>query len=222
LVGVTNDPLGQQGKVYQETVTPTAQASTASGSDATYLFNYGKPYLGNNGQDNWIHFRMMLPVGYQPTAGEWNIFNEFHNDSNFMSFYNAGQIGWEYPEIALYVTNYTGDVPHLMYRVRGGIDGSDNFTGTDLLVPAQLQLGHWYDILLHVVWSPNATTGLFEWWLDGAKIASLHRPTLWQRPDGSTDHVELELNNYRQHASWNTTVYYSKLEVGSSQAAVSF
>jgi hypothetical protein len=222
LIDVTNDPLAQQGKVYRETVTPTAHASNAASSDAVYLFNYPKSYLGANGQDNWLHFRMMLPVGYVPTAGEWNIFNEFHNNSNYMSFYNRGVIGWEYPELALYVTNYSGDVPHLMYRVRGGVDGADNFSGTDASVPAQLQLGHWYDILLHVVWSPSATTGLFEWWLDGTKITSLRRPTLWQRPNGTTDHVELELNNYRLHATWNATVYYGKLKVGASQASVAF
>jgi hypothetical protein len=72
-----------------------------------------------------------------------------------------------------------------------------------LLVPAQLQLGHWYDIVLHIVWSPSATTGLFEWCLDGTRVASMHRPTLWQRPTARTDRVELELNNYRQHANWN-------------------
>jgi hypothetical protein len=165
---------------------------------------------------------MMLPADYRPTPGEWNIFNEFHDDTGYETFVNQGLIGWEYPEIALYVTNYTGDVPHLMYRVRGGIDGTDNFNGTDVRVPDRLQLGHWYDILLHVVWSPNASTGVFEWWLDGKPIASIHRPTLWQRPDGSTDRVSLELNNYRQHASWNATVYYSKLEVASSRAAVGF
>jgi hypothetical protein len=90
IVRVVPDPLGQQGKVLREMVTPAARASTASGSDATYLFNYPKPYLGRNGQDNWIHFRMMLPADYRPTPGEWNIFNEFHNDSNFLSFYNQG------------------------------------------------------------------------------------------------------------------------------------
>jgi hypothetical protein len=109
-----------------------------------------------------------------------------------------------------------------MYRVRGGVDGSDNLTGTDVTAPPQLQLGHWYDIVRHVVSSPSSTTGLFEWWLDGTQITSLHRPTLWQRPDGSTDNVELELNNYRQHSDWNATVYDSKLKVGSSQGSVSF
>ena len=91
-----------------------------------------------------------------------------------------------------------------------------------MLVPAQLELGHWYDVLLHLVWSPSADTGLFEWWLDGRQIASLHRPTLWQRPDGSTDRVELDLNHYRQRATWNATVYHSEVKVGSTQAAVDF
>ena len=50
----------------------------------------------------------------------------------------------------------------------------------------------------------------------------MHRPTLWQRPDGTTDRVELELNNYRQHSNYTSTVYYSKLKAGSSQAAVGF
>jgi hypothetical protein len=77
-------------------------------------------------------------------------------------------------------------------------------------------------ILLHVVWSPDAGTGRFEWWLDGNQIASIHRPTLWQRTDGSTDHVELELNNHRTRASWDASVYYGRLEVGSGRAAVDF
>ena len=54
------------------------------------------------------------------------------------------------------------------------------------------------------------------------KRTSLHRPTLWQRPDGTTDHVELELNNYRLHASWNATVYYGKLKTGTTRASVGF
>jgi hypothetical protein len=221
-VGVVDDPVGREGKVYRETVTAAAHASTASSSDATYLFNYPKPYLGNNGQDTWIHFRMLLPAGYRPTPGEWNIFNEFHDDSAYMRFYDAKVIGWEYPELALYVTNYHGRVPHLMYRIRGGVDGAHNFAGTDVSVADPLRLDHWYDILLHVVWSPDPKTGRFEWWLDGRRIASIHRPTLWQRPDGGTDHVELELNNYRAAASWDATVYYGRIAVGSSRAAVGF
>jgi chitodextrinase len=225
IVRIVNDPLAQQGKVLEETVTPTAHASNAAGSDSTYLWNITRtPYLGNNGQSNWVHFRLMFPSGYQPTPGEWNVENEFHNNSNYMQWVNSGYMTWEYPEVALYVTNYTGDVPRLMYRVRGGVDqqGSDNYAGTDIRVPAQLQLNHWYDVLLHIAWSPDPNLGQFEWWLDGQQMASIHRPTLWQRPDGSYDHTDVELNNYRQHATWNATVYYGRLKVGSTQASVGF
>jgi hypothetical protein len=223
-VRVVNDPLGQQGKVLEETVTPTAHASIAAAADATDLWKTQASYLGNNGQSNWIHYRLMFPRGYRPTQGEWNIENEFHNDSNYIQWVNNGYMKWEYPEVALYVTNYTGHAPGLMYRVRGGRDaaGSDNYDGRDIRAPRRLRLSHWYDVLLHIVWSPDPKVGRFEWWLDGKRIASIRRPTLWQRPDGSYDHANIELNNYRKHATWNATVFYGRLEVGSTRSSVRF
>jgi polysaccharide lyase-like protein len=225
IVRVVDDPLGQQGKVIEETVTPIAHASNAGDSDATYLWNPRRTsYLGNNGQSNWIHFRLMFPLGYRPTRGEWNVENEFHNNSNYLQWVNSGYMTWEYPEVALYVTNYTGRVPRLMYRIRGGRDaaGSDNYDGRDVQAPRRLRLNHWYDVLLHIVWSPDPNVGRFEWWLDGTRIASIRRPTLWQRPDGSYDHTDIELNNYRKHATWNATVYYGRLEIGSTRSSVRF
>jgi hypothetical protein len=212
------------GRVIEETVTPDAHASTASDSDSIFLWNDTKPYFGSNGQSNWVHYQLMFPADYRPTPGEWNVENEFHNNSRFEQWVDNGYMSWEYPEVALYVTNYTGKVPYLMYRVRGGVDqqGSDNYAGTDIPAGRRLLLNHWYDILLHVVWSPDPAVGQFEWWLDGKRIASIHRPTLWQRPDGSYDHVDIELNNYRQHATWNATIYYGKLKIGPSQASVAF
>jgi hypothetical protein len=222
-VAVAPDPLGRQGLVYQETVTPDSHASDAEDSDATYLFNHPTPSLGASGQRNWVHFRIMFPAGYRPTAGEWNIFNEFHNNSQFLPFEESGQIGWEYPEIALYVTNYASQQPHLMYRVRGGQDcRCDMSRGTDRRDPRRLRRNHWYDILLHIKWSSDPNIGRFTWWLDGRRIARLRHPTLWRRPDGVDDHVALELNNYRLHANWDATVYYSQIRVGSTRGSVRF
>jgi hypothetical protein len=64
--------------------------------------------------------------------------------------------------------------------------------------------------------------GRFEWWLDGRRQYAATLPTLWRRPDGSTDHVVLELNNYRRHAAWNATVYYGRIAVGATRAAVAW
>jgi hypothetical protein len=222
-VVVASDPLGRQGLVYQETVTPGSHASDAASSDATYLFNPPRPSLGASGQHNWVHFRIMFPSGYRPTRGEWNIFHEFHNDSRYQPFAESGQISEEFPEIALYVTDYSGHHPHLMYRVRGGQDcRCDMSRGTDRSDPRRLRRSHWYDVLLHITWSSDPTVGRFVWWLDGRRVALLRRATLWQRPDGVDDHVALELNNYRLHASWDATVYYSQIRVGSTRASVAF
>jgi hypothetical protein len=85
-----------------------------------------------------------------------------------------------------------------------------------------LVYNHWYDMLFHVIWSPSSSTGLIEWWKDGALMLSAHTPTLWQRPDGSTDVTEFELNNYRIHATWNSTVYYGRTAIGPTQSSVAF
>jgi hypothetical protein len=228
VVRIVRDPLRRQGLVYRETVTPAAHASNATDSDSVYLWNSPGTYLGNNGQQNWIHFRIMFPSSYRPTSGEWNIFTEFHNNSGYQKWYDSGRISLEYPELALYVTNYTGGRPRLMWRVRGGTDGlQDMSVGKDVfdlrrVGKSPFRRGHWYDMLLHVVWSPDPTRGRFAWWLDGRRQFDGALPTLWRRPDGSTDHVQLELNNYREHVGWNATVYYSKIAVGPTRASVAF
>ena len=228
VVRIAKDPLRQQGLVYQETVTPAAHASNAGGSDSVYLWNSPMPYLGNDGQRNWIHFRIMFPADYHPTSGEWNIFTEFHNDPGYQAWHDSGRISLEYPELALYVTNYTHSRPRLMWRVRGGTDGlQDMSVGKNVFQikgrgRPEFRRDHWYDMLLHVVWSPDPTRGRFAWWLDGRRQFAGALPTLWRRPDGSTDHVQLELNNYREHADWNATVYYGKIAVGPTKASVAF
>jgi Polysaccharide lyase len=220
-VAVVADPLGQQGLVYQETVTRDSHASDAPGSDATYLFNQPRPDIGASGNRNWVHFRIMFPAGYRPTAGEWNIFNEFHNNPGHRPFEQSGQISQEFPEVALYVTNYSGQLSHLMYRVRGGQDcRCDMSRGADRRDPRRLRRNHWYDVLLDITWSSDPNVGRFTWWLDGRRLARLRRPTLWRRPDGVDDHVALELNNYRLHASWDATVYYSQIRVGPTRGSV--
>jgi hypothetical protein len=222
-VRVARDPLGQQGLVYEETVTPDAHASDSADSDATYLFNHPRRSFGASGQRNWVHFRIMFPSDYRPTRGEWNIFHEFHNDSRYQPFAASGQIGEEFPEVALYVTHVSGHGQHLMYRVRGGQDcRCDMSRGTDRHDPRLLRRRHWYDVLLDITWSSDPNVGRFTWWLDGRRLAQLRRPTLWRRPDGVDDHVALELNNYRLHASWDATVYYSQIRVGPTRGSVGF
>ena len=49
---------------------------------------------------------------------------------------------------------------------------------------------------------------------------SKHRPTLWQRPDGTTDTPNFEFVNYRPHASVNSTIYFGPVKIGATSASV--
>jgi hypothetical protein len=220
-VTVTGDPVGQQGKVYQETVCAVCNNSTgASAGDWVYLFNEPTSYFGHNGQENWMHFRVMFPGGgaYHNTLGEWNTLMETHTDNNVQ--------GCEDAELFLNVVQYVDDpYPYLGFRALGGPDTCPLNDGSGVWTydsSNPLQYNHWYDMLFHVIWSPSSQTGLIEWWKDGTLMVSKHTATLWQRPDGSTDVTDFELNNYRLHATWNSTVYYSKTAIGSTAASVGF
>ncbi len=232
-VRVVNDPLGVQGLVYEETVTPTAHASTSPDSDSTYLwFSAGKSWFGHDTQENWEHFRIMLPTGaYTPTSGSWNWLVEHHNNGGYQQFVSSGAITSEYPELCWGVdttkTVADGTVkPQLFMRVWGGNDNTPSSPNQSpsLYVYAKqaLQTNHWYDFRVHVIWSPDSGTGLVEWWLDGNLLFSQHHATLWRRPDGTTDVTNFEANNYRAHATWNSTVYYSQVKVGSTSSSVDF
>jgi hypothetical protein len=225
VVGVRNDPLGQEGKVYQQTVTPNSNwFGGASRGDWTYLYNdQSAAYYGHNGQENWVHFKVMFPGNgaYNVTQGEWNTTHEAHMNSDFTRWSNT----CEDAEITLDVVQYSGDAsPYLGFRVLGGNDTCPMNDGSSVWTydPQPLKFDHWYDITYHVIWSPDASKGYIQWWRDGQLMLDKHMPTLWQRPDGSTDVAEFELNNYRLHNTSNSTLYYSKTKIGPTQASVGF
>ena len=224
VVRVVEDPLHQQGQVYQETVTPTSRwAGGASRGDWTYLYNsHSAAYFGRNGETDWFHFRVMFPGGgaYHNTIGEWNTLFESHMNSDFLAWPDT----CEDAELEVTVVQYVGDrYPYLALRILGGQDGCPLPRGRWIFDRAHRLLhNHWYDMLFHVVWSPSASVGMVQWWLDGHRLFSAHIADLWRRPDGSTDQAEFELNNYRLHEDYDSTVYYSQTRIGPTRNSVRF
>ena len=223
VVTVAADPLGRMGRVYRVTVTPSSNAPTGTrDADWAALFNTPTSYYGQNAQDDWVHFSVMFPSwAYRPTQGEWNWFFEEHNDFDFVRWYDAGQIPGEIPELALGVANDRYSIQQLLMQVRGG---QDTHMGGPLRIYSHLKLryDHWYRIVVHERWSSDPAEGLIAWWVDRRLVFARHVADLWQRPDGSYDHVNFEFNNYRQHASWDSTVYYGRTEIGPTRQSVAF
>jgi len=228
---VVPDPLGIQGQVYKLSVTPAANFSAKSAkSDRVDLWNNNNTdYIGREGQETWEHVRLMFPHGnesYNPTSGDWNWLVEHHNDSNYKPFVNSGILTWEYPELVWGVNTKAKlpdgtEVIKLFMRVWGG-DDTHPGKPTIIYQDSPLAFNHWYDMLTHVVWSHDGQKGQVEWWLDGKLLFSQHTATLWQRPDGTIDHVNFEFTNYRLHSDMNSTVYYSQVKLGPSRNSVLF
>src|SRR5579859_302235 len=180
-VSIVSDPLATQEKVYKLTVTPSADfAAYSAKADFVALWNNADPYMGQEGQETWEHFRVLFRSAgesYKPAPGMWNWVVEHHNDSKYIPFLRSGAIVSERPELAWGVST-TAKLPsgkigeELFMVVRGGDDRHSEQLESEVYADSPLLYDHWYDMLVHVIWSHQAQRGLVEWWLDGKLVTS--------------------------------------------------
>jgi hypothetical protein len=93
---------------------------------------------------------------------------------------------------------------------------------------------HWYDFVVHVVWSQHASTGKLEWWVDNRKVypspsgkdvygnqlpATL--PTMWRNPsNGSSASPYFQFGHYRGAAARTDTLYGDSVVAGPTRASL--
>jgi hypothetical protein len=87
--------------------------------------------------------------------------------------------------------------------------------------PNNLQYNHWYDILVHEVFSDDPSVGYIEWWVDGVQKYAAHFPTLTRRTDGSVPAVSLQAGFYRGPSRTDVgTIYVDGVRAGTTRSAV--
>jgi hypothetical protein len=105
----------------------------------------------------------------------------------------------------------------------------------------QIQRLHWYDFVFRIKWSwqqdsrngctdASSTTGCFEWWIDGTKVASWSGPTLEYYGDNNRNisgatpgpgQGYLDHGYYRSTAgTWSTSVYHGATMLGPTAASI--
>jgi Polysaccharide lyase len=173
------------------------------------------PY-GTDGHKVWIHFSAMLGTGYRATTGDWNYIAQWHNDKGWQKF--GSQIPFEYSNLCWMVQAKNGQ-SRIEMRIVGG---SSLRQRTIRVIGPRIRTNHWYDFLARVTWSADAGRGKVTWWLDGKRLYAKHVPTLFTRPDGSVSTVYFIEDNYRRHASWDSTIYYDGTRIAGSRAAVGY
>jgi hypothetical protein len=132
----------------------------------------------------------------------------------FLEWHSAPGAGY-----SSYVGVWGSDPPVLMLRPAGGNVSSQTLGWIRDTQP--LQFNHWYDIVVHQVFSADPSTGLIEWWVDGRLLYSAHVPTLTRRTDGTTPPVSLQAGLYRGPSRVDTdTIYVDGVRAGPTRASV--
>jgi hypothetical protein len=174
----------------------------------------------NDGGDAWFRTQMLFPSGAKPAypgtftlspPGGWNVVMQWHN-----SRCDACPPSYLSPTVAV------GRDPKGRAALRFRMVGGDAMrpTYTYVVHPARLVRDRWYDVVVHIRWSPDPTRGLAEWFVDGRRLFSRSLATLFRLPDGTTSKAVFGVGHYRLTAGWTDTVYVDGVTVGARPPAV--
>jgi len=219
-----------------------------TGAHAGYLCGSGtnpKPDCTTNSdgvgmeEETWYRFHIRFPSpGYVPGNGTQNTEITFHVDSrtetdaaNHGSFAYSTLVdvrtdGPTCPGNPPFCTS-PGANPNLFLQVPGG---RDDLNTQPLRIfpfaPNTLLVNHWYDMILHMVWSPlttGPTPGSVQWWVDGVKVVDQQTPTLYLRTDGTWSYGNgWGAYNYRDWANVASSVDFDEFIWGPTAATVGF
>jgi hypothetical protein len=198
-------------------VNVTNAPDSSSSGDASFLWDggsYNLPWL-SKGADTWFRMQVLFPDGTNATypgkfvhsviSSGWDTFMEWHSAPNAGYSTTVGVWG--------------SDPPHLMLRPAGGTMPSQTFAW--IRDPNNLQYNHWYDILVHQVFSDDPNVGYIEWWVDGVQKYAAHFPTLTRRTDGTVPAVSLQAGLYRGPSRTDVgTIYIDGVKAGTTRSAV--
>jgi Polysaccharide lyase len=191
------DPAGGGGRVFKATVDGEAVAAGEAGQRAL-LTQYPSSVPSNNrsgafeGSEQWYRARIYFPHDFVPARNsDWNWVLEWHNWPDGPCCANLA--------VTVDTDPTRGSGERLVLRSMGGgapdhpVDVEDPYphrnptTHDDHIVgDAQLDRGHWYEVLMHVKWSYRSDQGLVEWWLDGRQVVSRQTSTLYWYTDGNS------------------------------------
>jgi Polysaccharide lyase len=183
-------------------------------------------------EDTWYRFHVRLAPGFQATPGTQNSIIEFHVDQRTEDDAKVHGGGTAYSTLIDIQAQGNscsswcgtpGTSPRLFLQVPGGktscgmncVKRFYPFADNSLLV------GHWYDFVLHMTWSPTA--GHVQWWVDGQKMVDVATPSEYVRSDGTWSYGDsLELCNYRHWASWSSSVDGEDFIWGPTSSSINF
>lgn len=162
---------------------------------------------GYTGAEAWYGWSTLFPSNFNPVPDSAsNIFIQWHETRND----GCG------PPIVLEVAT-SRTPPEIKFRVRGGRLSRDcRPEGDRTWYTVPLALNRWFDFVLHVKWSPDASVGFVELWVNGKKVVPKSNLATLYEEQG----VYLKEGFYRRPYNRTSTVYHDALRRGMSYSDV--
>jgi hypothetical protein len=186
-------------------------------------------------EETWYRFHVRFAPGFQATPGSQNTVFAFHVDQRtqtdarnhggitaYSTLIDVDADGTSCPGNPAFCGT-PGSNSRLFLQVPGGhtscgaacVKRFFPFASNSLLID------HWYDMVLHVVWSP--VNGYVQWWVDGQKMVDASTPTEYVRSDGTWSYAaSLGLYNYRLWADWPSSVDGEDFIWGPTASSINF
>ena len=206
-ISIVTSPV-RQGSYAARFVVHPGDVSVRHGGERSELRASVAASGGNAGTDQWYGWSTLFPSSFNPTPGtNWNYFLQWHDSRNN----GCG------PNI-VYEVDESKTPARIGLRVRGGSISFSTCTATDdrAWFPVRLTINRWYDFVLHVHWSSDASSGFVEGWIDGEHvIPKTYIATLY--PD---DGIYLKQGFYRKPSRLVSTLYQDAMRRGDSYASV--
>jgi hypothetical protein len=196
--------------------------------------------LAYQGADTWYRDMLYLPSDFTPYPNQdWNFVYELHHYPDDYGDANVACATMTTKGSAGPWSDGGTSPERLSCRVIGGGSPAHPITGYSSATWPQnpdtrykwfigldpLPRGRWIDLVFHVKWSYSGD-GLFEWWVDGKKVAAYSGPNLYYYSDNGTGsagpgQAYLQHGYYRPGDGTSTVrVLHAGTMVGKSAAAL--
>jgi hypothetical protein len=203
--------------------TPASQYTAANPSDCSnstsWRLDYGNPLVhASEGDSTWYRVRMRWSG--QPIGGQWDWAVEWHNDVSVVP--GTVSTAWGVWSDGGLSYNTPGTNPRLVLRPAGGPNTAPVYNNFQM-PPGSLIPNHWYDLVTHIVWGVDSSTGHVDAWVDGQRFVSANVPTLlYNSSTGQRDRLSFSMYNYHYDVNWATDRDFDEVLIGPTAASIGF
>lgn len=213
------------GQGLEYTIPASGTPSLSSSQLISHFLANGSSYVHTSaGSSTWYRLWVEVPSGDNFVAGSWDWFAEWHNNTGIVP--GTVSTAWAFSGGGAGSTSTPASSAGLLLRPAGGPHSAPVYNS--YRTPTGfVQKGHVYDIVTHITWGRDSSTGQIEAWIDGEPFPGYtwpqHIPTLlYNSSTNQNDNPAFGIYHYHYKTSYATKRRFYAIVMGSTAAHVGF